>query len=207
MKKSICTLLFLVISNSISYSQGSGNIGEYVPTLNNKVGFAGSMFSGYGLSYEYNLSRAFTIEFTGSIYGSGGSNNNSTDYQSSYLVGTIGTELQRDFYTGHDSRFYSFVGFSFWADNTNYNYNYDTDNTNDTYTHESDYVAGIGLGWEYALSRRFIFNVEGGYLYRDINTKGTNYIYDNILGRRIQAYADHKYYIGFGVGAGIYYAF
>ncbi|MBI3258255.1 MAG: hypothetical protein HYZ54_02060, partial [Ignavibacteriae bacterium] len=176
-------------------------------TFNNKIGFAGSMFSGYGLSYEYDLSRAFTLEFTGSIYGTGGTNNNTNNYVTSYLVSTIGTELQRNFYVGHDSRFYSYVGLGFWIDNTNYNNDYDNNSSNDTYSHETDYSAGIGLGWEYALSRRFIFNVEGGYLYRDMYVKGTNYIYDNIFGRRIEAYADHTYYIGFGVGVGIYYAF
>ena len=162
---------------------------------NNKIGFAGSMFSGYGISFEYDVSRDFTLELTAAVFGQGGSSNNSMyDYSNSYLTIAVGTEVQKNFYINNNSRFYGLIGIGYWLDNTNYTYD-------NTYRYDTDYTGGLGLGWEFTFLKRFVFNVEGGYVYRDMNTKGNNNNINN------QVISTHSYYLGFGIGAGIYYAF
>lgn len=204
MKNYLCILAFALISSTASYSQENSGSKETAYPYNNKIGFAASFFSGYGLSYEYNLNRDYTIEFTGSIYGSGGSNNSEFDNSPAYLVSTLGTELHRNFYVGSDSRFYSYAAFSYWIDNTNYHY---TNSVDDTYTYKNDIVGGLGLGWEYILGKRLVFNLEGGYLYRSMNEKGTRVDSRFPPVKTLESYSSHNYYLGFGVGAGIYYAF
>ncbi|MBK9247549.1 MAG: hypothetical protein IPM69_05425 [Ignavibacteria bacterium] len=194
----VCALYLSIVS--ISKAQDTVQFRSIKPIeYNHKLGFAGSMFSGYGISYEYKASKDITLEFTGSIYGSGGSNdNNSTyDYSNSYLVAVIGAEFQRNFFASNDSRFYGLIGVGLWIDNTDYSYNY-------SYSNKTDYSGGVGLGWEFTFGKRIIFNVEGGYLYRYMNTTGT---YDYSSGNRAVVTTKHNYYLGFGGGLGLYYAF
>lgn len=200
MKHYVNIIIILLLIFNIGNAQESVTIKETKQAqLNNKLGFAGSMFSGYGLSYEYNVSQDFTLEFTGSIYGSGGNSNNFND--NSYIMMTLGSELQKNWFTSQDSRFYTFLGISYWLDNTNYNYN-------NTKTDKNDYVGGLGLGWEFTFGKKIIFNIEGGYLYRDMNSKGNELIYDPLGGKEnLQPFSRHSYYLGFGIGGGIYYSF
>ena len=73
---------FVLIMGSIAGAQSQDTMPIMQRTLqsnnfSNKIGFAGSMFSGYGISYEYNASRDITLEFTAAVFGQGGSTNNS----------------------------------------------------------------------------------------------------------------------------------
>jgi len=167
---------------------------------NNKLGFAASMISGYGISYEYNASRQVTLELTASVYGSGGSGSStsSSSTSDSYIMATVGIEVQKNFFVSHDSRFYTLLGLGYWLNNNRYNYN-------STYRDNSDYTAGLGLGWEFTFGKKIIFNLEAGYLYRDMNEKGTNDYYGG--GSGLTPYTNHSYYLGFGGGIGLYYAF
>lgn len=170
--------------------------------LNNKLGFAGSMLSGYGVSYAYTISKVYTVECTSSIYGQGGSRDANT-YSNPYIVATVGMELQRNFYANPNFRFYGLAAVSFWLDNTTYYY----ENTSgDIYNDEHSYVGGLALGWELTIAKRFVINLEGGYLYQRRYNDGQEYDYSS--GQKVlRGFARSTYSIGFGIGGGIYYAF
>ncbi len=198
MKNVIAILLLLACSMTQMNAQETAPVAP-LKTIqpieyNNKIGFAGSMFSGYGFSYEYDVSRDITLELTAAVFGQGGSSTNSTyDYSNPFLTIVLGTEFQKNFYRSANSRFYGLIGIGYWIDNTTYSYN------NNTYRNKNDYTGGLGLGWEFTYLKRFVFNIEGGYVYRDMNTKSNNI--------NNQVISTHSYYLGFGIGAGIYYAF
>lgn len=194
--------LLLVLTGTICSAQDSTNENEAIVPLNNKLGFAGSMLSGYGLSYAYNISKVYTVEFTGSIYGEGGSKDVNT-YSNPFIVATVGMEFQRNFYANPNFRFYGLAGLSFWLDNTTYYY----ENTSgDIYDNEHSYVGGLALGWELTIAKRFVINLEGGYLYRSTSNVGRENDYSS--GQKVlRNYSRSTYSIGFGVGGGIYYAF
>ncbi len=162
---------------------------EQQQILRNKLGFAASMLSGYGLSYSYQLDRQYTIELTASIYGQGGENNNS-----SFFVSTIGAEIQRNFYANRETRFYGMLAGSYWLDNTEDSFTIPPDKTS-----ERDYIIGLAIGIEYSVLSRLAMNIEGGYLYRYTTTTRTNNYYSSK--------STSSYWLGFGVGCGIYYMF
>lgn len=215
MRKYLVVFLVLLINIHVSKSQDNGSTTESVVIQqykqpNNKIGFAGSMFSGYGLSYEYNVNNNYTIEFTGSVFGQGGDQTTNNGYSSSsygnsdsYLVATLGTELQRNLFFSHDSRFYTFIGLSYWIDNTDY--------PDGVFYKKKDYAVGLGLGWEFFLGKRIVMNIEGGYLYQYKTETGAEntYIYTNGNGSNLlKPYNDrNSYHIGFGIGGGVYYTF
>lgn len=159
----------------------------------NKLGFAASMFTGYGLSYAGYLGKGYWVEGTGSIYGSGGSNG--SDFTS-----TLGFELQKDMYSSRDFRFYALLGASYWYDMNEYSDTYYVGPNYETRTYsryESNYIASLAIGFEFAIVRHLNFNIEGGYRYQ-VNKFKTSDTY---------TYKRDGYDIGFGVGAGLYYAF
>ncbi len=158
--------------------------------LRNKLGFAASMISGYGLSYAYNLDNLHEIELTGSVFGEGG-NENGNDTRS-YVVATLGGEFQRNFHVGRSSRFYGLIGGSYWSDRTTYNYSYQ----GPTNSNEDAITIGLAIGLEFTFSSRLLLNCEGGYLYRYTTKTGS-----------FQNSTNSSYSLGFGVGCGIYYAF
>lgn len=198
MKYALAFLVFFM--GSIAGAQSQDTIPmmqRSLPSNNfsNKIGFAGSMFSGYGISYEYDVSRDFTLECTAAVFGEGGSTSNSMyDYTNPYLTVVVGAEVQKNFYRSSNSRFYGLIGIGYWLDNMTYSYD-------NSYRNKTDYTGGLGLGWEFMFIKRFVFNIEGGYVYRDMNTKTNN------NGINYSVITNHNYYLGFGIGAGIYYAF
>ncbi len=215
MKKILTAILFILINVNINQVYSQSNLtnedASLVVTkkeiLNNKLGFAASMISGYGLSYEYNLSPAYTLEFTGSIYGEGGKKN-SNNISSSYLVSTLGLELQKNMFVNSDSRFYILTSASLWIDNNTNPNNYYAINSITTQDNQTSFVAGLGLGWEINIAKRIIMNLEGGYSYKSYKYYGTDLAYDNI--NNIYSSIDYNrsaYRFGFGVACGIYYAF
>ncbi|MFN8359225.1 MAG: hypothetical protein U0264_04860 [Candidatus Kapaibacterium sp.] len=196
MKHLLAILLILLASSQFSTAQDSNARRLAQPIqYNNKIGFAGSMFSAYGISYEYDASRDFTFELTGAVFGEGGNTGSSYDNSNSYLTVAIGAEVQRNFINTLDTRFYGFVGIGYWLENNSYTYN-------NYYSNYKDYTGGLGIGWEMSFFKRFVLNVEGGYVYRDMNRESNDY-----NGSNYTATIRHTYYLGFGVGAGIYYTF
>lgn len=162
----------------------------------NKLGFAASMFTGYGLSYAGHLGKGYWLEGTASIYGSAGSNYSN----GSELITTLGVELQKDLYKSNDFRFYGMFGASYWYEMNEYQNSEYINGKNVTVTssnHESNYLASLALGFEFSIVRHLVFNAEGGYLYK-VNKFKNTYSY---------SYRRDGYDIGFGVGAGLYYAF
>jgi hypothetical protein len=174
--------------------------------LNNRLGFAGSMMSGYGLSYEYFVTRDYLIEFSGSVYGEGG-NMETANYNSrSYLTAAVGMELQRNMYFHGNTRLYGLLGTSVWIDNEKRYY----DKTNDDKT---AWAIGLGIGLEYTISRRFVINLEGGYHYKTYNNSGIRIKYNQWDPNKqeyvatYENYIESPYVIGFAIGGGLYYAF
>jgi hypothetical protein len=201
MKNILFALLIVLMSGLCTAQEKVSENESATPPLNNKLGFAGSMMSGYGISYEYALNNIYTIEFTGSIYGRGGKDNTNYSYSNPYLTATLGMELQRNFFSNSVSRFYGLAAVSYWLDNTEY-YN-STD-----YRHERNYVFGLGLGWEITIAKRLVINLEGGYLYRNTTIFDSMDYYDNRTGQKVSGpYSANPYEFSFGIGGGIYYAF
>ncbi len=207
-KMKIHIMVFLFVIINFSYSQVSeSNDALIMPKkeiLNTKLGFAGSMISGYGLSLEHNLNSNYVLEFTASIFGEGGSKNTNS-YSKSYIVTTLGLELQKNMYSNSDSRFYTFTAASLWIDNNTSKDNYNASSI-ETKDNETSYVMGIGLGWEITLAKRIILNLEGGYSYKNYGYSGIEPEYTS--GQTFySAYNRTAYRFGFGFGGGVYYAF
>lgn len=163
----------------------------------NKLGFAASMFTGYGLSYAGFLGKGYWVEGTASIYGSAGSSNYN---DGSDFTSTLGLELQKDLYTSRDFRFYALLGASYWYDMYESESSTYINGQSVRYTYaryESNYIASLAFGFEFSIVRHLNFNVEGGYLYKTNKYKTTD----------TYSYRRDGYDIGFGVGAGLYYAF
>lgn len=158
--------------------------------IRNKLGFAASMISGYGLSYAYNFDNLHEIELTGSVFGEGG-NRNGNDTRS-YVVATLGGEFQRNFHVGRSTRFYGLIGGSYWLDRTTDNYSYQ----GPTNSNEDAITIGLAIGLEFTIGSRLLLNFEGGYLYRYTTKTGS-----------FQNGTNSSYSLGFGAGGGIYYAF
>lgn len=198
--KPILKLLF-TLTLAMSVVKAQDTTGSY-NHLNNRLGFAASMISGYGLSYQYDFSRSFTMEVTGSIYGSGGTSSSQSSYSNPYVIATLGFEAQRNLYFSDVSRFYGFGSFSGWIDyNSSESYSFPEQLPYKTYRDENTFITGVGIGLELIVAKHIGFNLEGGYLYRTSRTKGDN-------GRGTpRLYTESSYDFGFGVGGGIYYAF
>ncbi|GEM_PF-2549614 len=152
------------------------------PKFSSRVGLTGSMFTGYGLTYMTKISDDFWIEGTGSIFGSGETN-------SSNIRMTIGIELQRDMLKSEEMRFYTFVATSYW-------YNNDKFESPISSNSESNYVGGLGMGFEVVVMKHLALNIESGFLYRSTSLTNTS-----------PELTSSHYYLGIGVGGGIRYTF
>lgn len=188
MKKSILIFLVFMLLLSNWKSQESSDsllILPKVANLKNRLGFAASMFSGYGLSYGYSFNDKYLLEITSSIYGIGGGKSKNEENQKD-LTSTLGLEFQRNVYLSSNSRFYFLAALSYWYDS------HKTSNSDDS---ETNFITGLSLGWEIILDQRLILNLEGGYRYSKNSFSG------NV------PYTAKDYNLGFGIGGGFYYAF
>jgi len=204
MNKIILVLIVSAFSmfffNSTTLAQETANTKKVVyidegsfQDYDNKIGFAASMFSGIGISYQRHIQNGFRIEFTASIYGSGGEKSTFEGSKSSDMYYTIGMEIQKVLYNSQEAKMYVFAGTSYWFDKTNYI----GPQVNSIYSiYDENYVFGLGVGFQYSISSQIILDIEGGYLYRESYETDSREQPD-----------DGTYYLGFGIAAGVYFAF
>lgn len=148
----------------------------------NRVGLVASMFTGYGLSFVTKVSDRIWIKGVASIYGTGTTN-------ASDMRLTLGTELQVDLLSAEQMRFYGFAAASYWYANNKYE-NPVSSNS------EGNYVGGLGFGIEARVMKHLALSLESGFLFRNTFISSTMPI-DNTS----------HYYVGIGIGGGIYYSF
>jgi hypothetical protein len=129
---------------------------DSIAIMHHEVGLSVSSITGFGVSYRYNFDNQFYIKTVGFIFP------NNIESRTG-LNSSIGLEIQRNFVQTPNSRFYGFVGGSFWSNNyTETSYGTTTDETT---------IFGAGIGIELAISEHFAVNVNMG-----LQNASTNYI-------------------------------
>jgi hypothetical protein len=120
----------------------------------NSFGAKFSNISGYGFSYNRQLTEKLQIQFTALTYYYFSNNNNEKDNNFNY---DFGVEIQRNFYKEEDLRFYILAGAFYYYDDDKK----DGKNTKN-YITKNSFNFGIGLGVEMRYYR-FIFGADAGY--------------------------------------------
>lgn len=148
----------------------------------NRIGLAASMFTGYGLSYVTKVSERVWTKGVGSVYGTGTTN-------ASDIRMTLGAELQVDLLSAEQMRFYGFAATSYWYSNNK------RENPNSSNS-EGNYVGGLGFGIEATVMKHLALSLESGFLFRN-----------TFLSSSVPIDNSSHYYVGIGIGGGIYYTF
>lgn len=125
---------------------------EYGDSLSHhQIGFSASTISSYGITYSYIFNTQYRIKSTLlGIYQDHGAYSDWT--------GILGLELQATLESGQMTRFYGFLGGSFYkyVDNNHSYYSY-----ND----EDDFALGLGIGFEVLLWKHIAINLDLGVQY------------------------------------------
>lgn len=175
--------------------------------LNNKIGFTYSMMTGYGLSYQRQLTDKIGLKSQFFAYGSIEDNPNSGNNFNDVQV-TIGTELQYDLKKFESSRLYLLAG-GFYRYMLEDYYYYDDMNTNNNFqTTKNDINVGLGFGFEFMLDYNFSASIDGGYHfnYRTLDTYDS--FYDNVTQRStIIPITTNPMNFGFAFGVSLFYNF
>lgn len=194
MKYFILIFCFIILHSSLLAQKGSDSVtsvrtvetttvykSDEKPYIN-RIGLAASMFTGYGLSYVTKVSERAWIKGVGSVYGTGTTN-------ASDIRLTIGAELQIDLLTAEQMRFYAFGAASYW-------YNNNERENPTSWNSEGNYVGGLGFGIEATVMKHLALSLESGFLFRN-----------TFLSSSVPIDNSSHYYIGIGIGGGIYYTF
>jgi len=220
----ISTLISFAAIISTSIAQDSTSIDKPFYTLNgkrvyynqeeifkdydNKFGFTASQITGYGLSYQRHISNGFRIEINGSYFTSDDLRYSRESFVKNYTYYTIGLELQKELYKENNSKVFFFIGVGYF---------YDYEERNDKFGPSSDDIriyeklyqtyktiaAGIGLNFQYTLSRFLIFDFDVAY-YHD--RKFEDY-YDSTRALEYQYRSKNTFHYDLGFGIGIYVPF
>jgi hypothetical protein len=137
----------------------------------NEIGLEFSMTSGAGISYQYKHDVDWTFKLTGVGFKSGEDLPHDGDF-----YGSLGLNIQRNFFNNRDSRAYAYIGAGAWYaehawTETIWIYDRELIKKNRIYNHIYNY--GIGAGYEIILRRNFILTFELGVMYQQSDdTKG-----------------------------------
>jgi len=179
----------------------------------NKIGFAASMFSGHGVSYQRHILDNYRIEITTSIYGLDNNYQRYNDFEfenepkaSNFILFSIGFEIQKVIYSTQRIKLIAFTGFSYWSDvEENVTETYD-DTKPLTYSsnhNKKSYVVGLGIGGEYRINNELVIDLDLGFIYQNKITL----FYDESKPLDQTNTNNVKSVLGFGIGGGVYYAF
>jgi hypothetical protein len=203
MKRLINLALFLIIPISCLIAQVDTDDKEYKPFTwpNNRLGAVASMFSGFGLSYQYHFMDKYALKFSGFVYGE--SNSGDMNYSTNQnLYATVGLECQLNLHKTKYTRFHAFAASSLWYDDYSSYYTYDMSGKTENSTINRAIVGGIGFGFEFLAWKIISFNIETGLQGRFGTVsrveKSPNSSFMSIT---------HPRSFGFGIGGGISYAF
>ncbi len=166
---------------------------EYgVGLSHHQLGIAGSMLSGYGLTYSYIFDRDFRIKTTAFAF--------YEDHTNSYnWTALLGLEFQYTFESSSITRFYGILGGYYYRYYNNYSYPsyiYDSVYTSyNSYNREREFALGAGIGLELLAWKHIVLNLDGLIEYssrKNSDSYGGDY---------------PTRYFGPGIGAGINYRF
>ncbi len=210
--KKVIILLALVLCVSSIQAQP---IGTKYDAPKNRIGFSGSMISGWGLTYQRQFD-PIAVKFVAFYYyfkNGTGQNNNTTilqgpfyNYNEQGSFGSFGVEVKYNVFESKYVNIYPFLGASYWFDNSeNPDYYYDNKkmvSTSYLRTSKSNtYNLGGGLGMELLAGKYIAFNFDIGMKY--LNTQQTATNYDSPVNFK----DSQDIYFGFGVGGGVTFAF
>ena len=203
--KKFFVLLVLITVSFTAYSQKAKNENKTVYLTDTKqeildntysikhgIGFAGSMMSSYGLSYQYSFSPISRMEASAFFFmNSDESENDEYNYNNTRSYGSVGVEYHHLLAARrHGKLFYmAGAGYSFYT-------NEDEDPYWDNNEKDRGYALGTGVIIEgYAKSMNLTFNLDIGVAYRrtleDVGSDSEGV----------------RKYFGIAIGAGIYYNF
>jgi hypothetical protein len=137
----------------------------------NEIGLEFSMTSGTGLSYQYKHDVNWTFKLTGVAFKTGDDLPHDGD-----VYGSIGVNIQRNFYNNRESRAYAYIGAGAWYaehgwTRTIWVYDRELIDKNRVFNHIYNY--GVGAGYELVINRNFVLTFECGVLYQESDdTKG-----------------------------------
>lgn len=185
MKKYLLIPIIFFFSFSNSYSLDTTNIEEdNEKWLNHRVGFYGSSFSGYGLSYQYQFDNGLSIrnQFI------------ALNTIRNEKVINYGIDLQNNIAKSDMLRFYYIIGAGLA-----YYENYDE------FDNETDYNCGTGFGLEVMVWQNFSFAVELGFSGQLSNKRYTDQIFKDGKYQYLKVDITERYF-NFGGGFGIFIA-
>ncbi len=192
-------LLAALAASSPLVAKDAGSDEKFWPE--HRLGFCGSMMTGYGLFYQNHSLEDYT--FKGTIFGYGKSGADNYDDQ---LEADIGFEIQRNLKRTRQTRFYLLLGSYFrYNESKEYYYVY---NSNPQFTKIERYTnIGTGFGFEVIVWNHLSFNFDCGYYGQFGRNNELDQSWDNILQKSIiKKVTRTPREFGFGVGGGISYA-
>lgn len=161
-----------------------------------QLGINLSTISGAGLSYQLELDRHNTFQFTLMPYYTGSDADNNLN-----LTLISGIEYKRTIYRDFENKIYGFAAASLWYFEKNevqiINPNTDLEQVIPIYDKDVYHNFGLGIGYDYILNEVVSFNLNIGLQYQST----TNDSFENFLER-----TDGKSsFIGLGGGVGIFF--
>lgn len=207
--------VFLCLFASISFAKAQETTNSRLETNNgqnavddddsqwpqNRIGLYGSFFSGYGLSYQYQLKNGISLRTQLFAYG----RNDDDEYNSNEIRLAYGADVQYNLKRSRNTRLYVLAGSFFDYYEYGNNYSIPPANTNN-YDIERNINVGAGFGIELLAWRHVSFAIEGGYYGKFGNNSVT--VYRNVNGQDVLSRENQTpKSFGFGVGGGIFYAF
>jgi hypothetical protein len=157
------------------------------------AGASASMMTGYGLTYGYFFDAYTAIKVKAFAFIS---EEGQDDDES---VFEIGAEYQQTFFRRPNTRVYFLAGGYYWIERDEYSYYYQSSVDRNIYR-TNEYALGFAAGFEYALWRHFLVNVDLGITYRHMDRTSVppnSYDFDYYP----------QTYLGVGGGLGLMYRF
>lgn len=218
MKKLIIILIISAIAVMNVFSQALKSTKDELFNPKNRIGFSGSMISGWGLTYQHNFDPLAVKAVVFYYYYKNGDGTSSYDqvdliggpfnYNDKQALGSFGLELKYYVFKSRYVNLYPFIGGSYWFDNneslyTEYRYENNVPKTY-VYTRQDNtgsFMGGAGFGFELIAGKYVAFNFDIGLSYRNSQIARDNYAYPPVR----QDLED--IYFGVAVGGGVSFAF
>lgn len=183
----ILTFLFILVSHSESMAKKFPH---------HQLGISFSTISGTGLSYQIELDRHNSFQFTLMPYYTGSEADKNLN-----LTLITGIEYKKTIYRDIENKIYGFVAASLWYFEKNdiriINPNTDLEQEVTLYDKDVYHNLGLGVGYDYILNEVVLFNFNLGLQYQTTANDSFNNFLERTNGKAS--------FIGLGGGVGIFF--
>lgn len=206
-------IIGIFICSSFLFAQTPAPAAKLFENPNNRIGFSGSMISGWGLTYQRNFNPIAVKAVAFYYYYKDGTGNLSNqvitgpamNFDQQGSIGSFGLEFKYYVFESKYVNLYPLIGFSYWLENTETpSYYWDKNNKEYSILRESKsntWNLGAGFGIEVIAGKYVAFNFDIGMKYLNTQKNEHNYESPPVI------VPTEDIYFGIAVGGGVSFVF